>query len=133
MVAHLTPDERIARGRAARAKVPRSSHGVFAPSASRPDSVALLEKQAATRLPELVAIRHGRMLVSPLTFFRGAALLMAPALGSLPIAGIRTPGCAHAPLSTFSAYASPERRMILDVTAFVHPLACPEDWDCTRL
>ncbi len=133
MVAHLTPDERIARGRAARAKVPRSSHGVFAPSASRPDSVALLEKQAATRLPELVAIRHGRMLVSPLTFFRGAALVMASDLGSLPIAGIRTQVCGDAHLSNFGAYASPERRMIFDVNDFDETLPGPWEWDVKRL
>ncbi|HKB34119.1 MAG TPA: DUF2252 domain-containing protein [Candidatus Dormibacteraeota bacterium] len=133
MVAHLTPDERIARGRAARAKVPRSSHGVFAPSASRPDSVALLEKQAATRLPELVAIRHGRMLVSPLTFFRGAALVMASDLGSLPIAGIRTQVCGDAHISNFGAYASPERRMIFDVNDFDETLPGPWEWDVKRL
>jgi len=133
MVAHLTPDERIARGRAARAKVPRSSHGVFAPSASRPDSVALLEKQAATRLPELVAIRHGRMLVSPLTFFRGAALVMASDLGSLPSAGIRTQVCGDAHLSNFGAYASPERRMIFDVNDFDETLPGPWEWDVKRL
>ncbi len=133
MVAHLTPDERIARGRAARAKFPRSSHGAFTPSASRPDSVALLEKQAATRLPELVAIRHGRMLVSPLTFFRGAALVMASDLGSLPSAGIRTQVCGDAHLSNFGAYASPERRMIFDVNDFDETLPGPWEWDVKRL
>src|SRR3989442_14675471 len=84
MVPHLPPQERIARGRAARGEVPRSSHGVYAPSAGRSDPVALLESQAATRVPNLVPIRHGRMLVSPFTFFRGAALVMAADLASMP-------------------------------------------------
>jgi uncharacterized protein (DUF2252 family) len=133
MVAHLTPEERMARGRAARAEVPRSSHAAFTASASRPDSVALLEKQAATRLPELVAIRHGRMLVSPLAFFRGAAIVMAADLGSMPSAGIRTQVCGDAHLSNFGAYASPERRMTFDVNDFDETLPGPWEWDVKRL
>jgi len=73
----LTVDERVARGKAARAEVPRASHAEFEPSPNRSDPLALLERQAATRVPELVPIRYGRMLVSPFTFYRGAALIMA--------------------------------------------------------
>src|SRR5215218_9938901 len=73
----LTVDDRIARGRAARSDAPRSIHRHWAPAADRPDPLALLELQAATRVPELVPVRYGRMLVSPFTFFRGAALIMA--------------------------------------------------------
>src|SRR5258708_13300384 len=133
MVAHLTPDERIARGREARAKVPRSSNGAFTPSGSRPDSVALLEKEGAHSCPERGGMRRGGMLVSPLTFFRGAALVMASDLGSLPIAGIRTQVCGDAHLSNFGAYASPERRMIFDVNDFDETLPGPWEWDVKRL
>ncbi len=73
-VAHLSAEERASRGKVARAEVPRGSHAGFEPSSTRPDPVALLEEQAATRVPELVPIRYGRMLVSPFTFYRGAAL-----------------------------------------------------------
>jgi uncharacterized protein (DUF2252 family) len=130
---HHTPEERIARGRAARAEVPRSSHGAFTPSAGRPEPVGLLEKQAATRLPELVAIRHGRMLVSPFAFFRGAALVMAADLASMPTVGIRTQICGDAHLSNFGAFASPERRMTFDVNDFDETLPGPWEWDLKRL
>ncbi len=74
VVVHLTPAESRAKGKAARAKVPRDSHDSFGAGPDRPDPVSLLEEQARTRVPELVPIRYGRMLVSPFTFFRGAAL-----------------------------------------------------------
>jgi hypothetical protein len=83
-VAHLTPGERVARGKAARNEVPRSSHGRWEPAANRPDPVGLPEEQAVTRVPELVPIRYGRMLVSPFTFYRGAALIMAADLAATP-------------------------------------------------
>jgi hypothetical protein len=83
-VAHLTPGERVARGKAARNEVPRSSHGRWEPAANRPDPVGLPEEQAVTRVPELVPIRYGRMLVSPFTFYRGAALIMAADLAAPP-------------------------------------------------
>jgi Uncharacterized protein conserved in bacteria (DUF2252) len=83
-VAHLTPGERVARGKAARNEVPRSSHGRWEPAVNRADPVELLEEQAVTRVPELVPIRYGRMLVSPFTFYRGAALIMAADLAATP-------------------------------------------------
>ena len=89
VVPHLTVAERVARGKAARAEVPRSSHAEFVPSAARPDPVALLEGQAATLVAELVPIRYGRMLVSPFTFYRGAALIMAADLVRRPAPGSR--------------------------------------------
>src|SRR6266851_3968158 len=119
----LTVQERIARGRAARARVPRSSHAAFSPSPRRPDPLALLEKQAATRVPELVAIRYSRMLASPFTFFRGAALVMAADLASTPDSGIRAQSCGDAHLANLGAYASPERRMVFDVKRLVASLA----------
>ncbi len=83
-VRHLTAEERTKLGKAARARAPRSSQAEFDPGPDRPDPVALLERQATTRVPELVPIRYGRMLVSPFTFFRGAALVMASDLASTP-------------------------------------------------
>ena len=131
--AKLTVEERITRGRAARAKVPRSIHGAYAPAPRRADPVALLEKQAATRVPELVAVRHGRMLASPFAFFRGAALVMAADLASTPVAGLRAQLCGDAHLANFGAYASPERRMIFDVNDFDETLPGPCEWDVKRL
>src|SRR5918995_6909251 len=87
-VAHLTPGERAARGKAARNEVPRSSHGRWEPAVNRPDPVKLLEEQAITRVPELVPIRYGRMLVSPFTFYRGAAYPMAADLAGAPRSGL---------------------------------------------
>jgi uncharacterized protein (DUF2252 family) len=133
VVPHLTIEERVARGRAARSEVPRSSHGVFAPSAGRPDPVTLLEQQAKTRVPDLVPIRYGRMLVSPFTFFRGAALVMAADLASMPSVGIHAQICGDAHLSNFGAFASPERRMIFDVNDFDETLPGPWEWDLKRL
>ena len=85
--AHLTAEQRVARGRTARKDAPRRSHGRWEPAADRPDPVALLEEQAKSRVPELVPIRYGRMLVSPFTFYRGAALIMATDLAATPGAG----------------------------------------------
>ena len=87
MVPHLTVDERVARGKAARAEVPRSGHAEYDPPADRPDPIELLEAQAQTRVPELVPIRYGRMLVSPFTFYRGAAKIMAHDLAGTPAFG----------------------------------------------
>ena len=84
-VAHLSPDERVARGKAARATTPRSSHGGWQPATNRPDPIALLEEQGASRVPELVPVRYGRMMVSPFTFYRGAALIMAHDLAARPV------------------------------------------------
>ena len=104
----LTTPERIARGRAARVVAPRSSHGKWAPVADRPDPVALLEEQGESRVRELVPVRYGRMLESPFTFFRGAALIMAADLALTPRAGITVQLCGDAHLSNFGAFASPE-------------------------
>src|SRR5271166_126808 len=115
---HLTVAERVARGKAARAEVPRSSHATFEPSASRADPIELLERQAATRVPELVPIRYGRMLVSPFTFYRGAALIMASDLSQTPRSGLTVQCCGDAHLSNFGVFASPERRLVFDINDF---------------
>jgi len=128
-----SPEERAARGRAARADVPRSAHGSWEPSADRPDPVALLEEQSASRVPELVPIRYGRMLVSPFTFYRGAALVMATDLSGTPRSGIDVQLCGDAHLSNFGAFASPERQMLFDINDFDETLPGPWEWDVKRL
>src|SRR5436190_19619658 len=107
-----SPGGRAARGKQARAAVPRSSHGDWEPAADRRDPVELLEKQAASRVPELVPIRYGRMLVSPFTYFRGAAYPMAADLAEGPRTGLDVQLCGDAHLSNFGAYAAPDRRLV---------------------
>jgi uncharacterized protein (DUF2252 family) len=132
-VAHLTPGERVARGKAARNEVPRSSHGRSEPDVNRPDPVGLLEEQAVTRVPELVPIRYGRMLVSPFTFYRGAALIMAADLAATPRSGLNVQICGDAHLSNFGVFASPERQMMFDINDFDETLPGPWEWDVKRL
>src|SRR5207342_2071032 len=133
VVPHLSVAERVARGRAARAEVPRSSHAEFAPGARRADPVDLLESQAESRVPELVPIRYGRMLVSPFTFYRGAALLMAADLGSSPTSGLTTQVCGDAHLMNFGVFASPDRRLVFDLNDFDETLPASFEWDVKRL
>jgi uncharacterized protein (DUF2252 family) len=132
-VPHLSVGERVARGKAARAEVPRSSHALFEPSRERSDPVELLERQAKTRVPELVPIRYGRMLVSPFTFYRGAAMIMAQDLGPTPRSGLTVQCCGDAHLSNFGVFASPERRLVFDVNDFDESLPGPWEWDVKRL
>ena len=132
-VPHLTVAERVARGKAARAEVPRSSHGKFEPSPTRADPVALLEQQAATRVPELIPIRYGRMLVSPFTFYRGAAIVMAHDLAATPRSGLDVQCCGDAHLSNFGVFASPERQLVFDINDFDETLPGPWEWDVKRL
>ena len=131
--AYLTVAEREARGKAARAEVPRSSHGEFRPPARRADPIKLLESQAKTRVPELVPIRYGRMLVSPFTFYRGAALIMASDLAHAPRSRFTVQCCGDAHLSNFGVFASPERRLIFDLNDFDETLPGPWEWDVKRL
>src|SRR5262245_20334852 len=130
---HLTVSERAARGKAARTEVPRSSHGAFNPPPHRADPIDLLEQQAATRVPELVPIRYGRMLVSPFTFYRGAALIMASDLAATPRSGLTVQCCGDAHLSNFGVFASPERRLVFDINDFDETLPGPWEWDVKRL
>ena len=127
-----SPKERVTWGKAARARVPLEAHADFRPAPSR-DPVALLLRQAETRVPELVPIRHGRMLVSPFTFYRGAAIVMADDLATTPTPGLRTQLCGDAHLSNFGAYASPERRLVFDINDFDETLPGPFEWDVKRL
>ena len=132
-VVHLTVAEREARGKGARSEVPRSSHGTFEPAPGRPDPIDLLERQAASRVPELVPIRYGRMLVSPFTFYRGAAMIMASDLAATPRSGLRVQCCGDAHLSNFGVFASPERRLMFDLNDFDETLPGPWEWDVKRL
>jgi len=109
-IRHLTVGERAARGKAARAMAPRSRHGEWEPSSDRRDPVELLEEQAAARVPELVPIRYGRMLVSPFTFFRGAAYPMAADPAGAPRTGLQVQLCGDAHLSNFGAFAADRQR-----------------------
>jgi uncharacterized protein (DUF2252 family) len=130
---HLSVEERQASGRAARTAAPRSAHGQWQPGPDRPDPVALLEEQAADRVPELVPVRYGRMLVSPFTFYRGAALIMAADLATGPRSGIEVQLCGDAHLSNFGGFGTPERRMIFDINDFDETLPGPWEWDVKRL
>jgi len=128
----LSRADRAARGKAARAAAPLESHAEFQPDGSR-DPVGLLLEQATSRVPELVPVRHGRMLVSPFTFYRGAALPMAADLATTPACGLRVQLCGDAHLSNFGAFASPERRLVFDVNDFDETLPGPFEWDVKRL
>jgi uncharacterized protein (DUF2252 family) len=132
-VSHPTAAERAERGKAARAEVPRSSHAQFDPPSDRPDPLDLLEAQARTRVPELVPIRYGRMLVSPFTFYRGAAKIMAADLAKTPNSGLQVQCCGDAHLSNFGLFASPERRLVFDINDFDETLPGPWEWDVKRL
>ncbi len=130
---HLSVQERVARGRDARRGAPRSAHGQWRPAADRPDPVALLEDQAASRVPQLVPVRYGRMLASPFTFYRGGALIMAADLAATPVTGITVQLCGDAHLSNFGLFGSPERRLLFDINDFDETLPGPWEWDVKRL
>ncbi|MFD6905356.1 DUF2252 domain-containing protein [Streptomyces sp. NPDC060077] len=128
-----SPAERAATGRKARARVPRSAHGSFEAARDRPDPVGVIERQSATRLPELVPIRYARMLESPFRFYRGAAAIMAADLGPGPDTGLTVQLCGDAHLLNFRLLASPERHLVFDINDFDETLAGPFEWDVKRL
>ncbi|HEV3095211.1 MAG TPA: DUF2252 domain-containing protein [Solirubrobacteraceae bacterium] len=125
--------QREATGKEARAHTPRSSHAEWKAAKDREDPVAILEAQAESRVPELVPIRYGRMLVSPFTFYRGAAAVMAADLAKTPDSGLRVQLCGDAHLSNFGIFASPEREMLFDINDFDETLPGPWEWDVKRL
>ena len=132
VVPHFTVGERAARGKAARAEVPRSSQaGIEFPSLR--DPIGLLEEQAVSRVPELVPIRYGRMLASPFAFYRGGALIMASDLSRTPISGLRVQLCGDAHLSNFGVFGSPERNLVFDINDFDETAPGPWEWDVKRL
>jgi uncharacterized protein (DUF2252 family) len=125
--------ERTAWGRQIRTQLPRSHHARWAPAKQRPDPVALLEEQAATRVEELVPVRHRRMLASPFAFYRGAALVMASDLSTQPHTGLTVQLCGDAHLNNFGVFASPERQLVFDINDFDETLPGPWEWDVKRL
>jgi uncharacterized protein (DUF2252 family) len=132
-IAHLSVEERRAHGKEARSRTPLASHTGWAAASDRPDPVALLQEQNATREPDLVPVRHGRMLVSPFTFYRGAAKIMAADLTDTPVAGLQVQLCGDAHLSNFGVFASPERRLLFDLNDFDETLPGPFEWDVKRM
>jgi uncharacterized protein (DUF2252 family) len=132
-IAHPSIDERRASGEVARTRTPLSSHSQWKPATDRPDPVALLEQQNRTREPDLVPVRHGRMMVSPFTFYRGAAKIMAADLAETPVAGLGAQLCGDAHLSNFGAFASPERRLLFDLNDFDETLPGPFEYDVKRM
>jgi uncharacterized protein (DUF2252 family) len=132
-VEHLTVDERAARGKSARGKLPREALSEWEPRSGRRDPIEILEEQARTRVQELVPIRYGRMLVSPFAFYRGAAALMAADLADRPVTGLQSQLCGDAHLSNFGAFAAPDRRLIFGVNDLDETLPGPFEWDVERL
>ncbi len=132
-VEHLSEAERAARGKAVRGEVPRSVHAAWEPPAGRPSPVKLLEEQAERRVPELVPIRYGRMLVSPFTFYRGAAYLMASDLSAMPRTSLNAQLCGDAHLSNFGGFAAPDRRIVFSINDFDETHPGPFEWDVKRL
>ena len=129
----LSAGDSAHHGKATRSAVKRGRHGEFEPGADRSDPVDLLERQSQDRVPELIPIRYGRMLVSPFTFYRGAAAIMAADLAATPQSGLRVQCCGDAHLSNFGVFASPERRLVFDLNDFDETLPGPWEWDLKRL
>src|SRR5258705_2071548 len=132
-ISRLSLDERLDQGRTARDRTPPSSHVGWRPAADRPDPVGLLEQQDRTREQDLVPVRHGRMMVSPFTFYRGAAKIMAADLKDSPAAGLGAQLCGDAHLPNFGLLASPERRLVFDLNDFDETLPGPFEYDVKRM
>jgi uncharacterized protein (DUF2252 family) len=130
---HLTPAERAVRGKSARAEVPLESHAGFEPAPDRPDPLALLEEQSASRVTSLVPVRYGRMMASQFSYYRGAALPMAADLATTPVTGLAVQACGDAHLSNFGVFGSAERRLVFDVNDFDETVPGPWEWDVKRL
>src|SRR5215831_14968116 len=130
---HSSHAEQRTMGKRLRAKCPRSLHAVWKAPSDRPDPVSLIEASDKGRIPELVPIRHGRMLRSPFTFYRGAALNMAADLANTPITGMRVQACGDCHLLNFGFFATPERREIFDINDLDETLRAPWEWDVKRL
>jgi uncharacterized protein (DUF2252 family) len=128
-----SPQQRHARGKTARVGVPRAGQGTYLPPADRPDPIALLEQQSASRVPELVPVRYGRMMESPFRFLRGAAALMAADLAGTADSGIRVQLCGDAHMLNFRLLATPERNLVFDINDFDETLPGPWEWDVKRL
>jgi uncharacterized protein (DUF2252 family) len=133
VVAHPSVDDRVSMGREAARLTPLSMQSGWEPAENRPDPVALIEGQDLTREKDLVPVRHGRMMVSPFTFYRGAAKIMAADLAETPVAGLHAQLCGDAHLSNFGVFASPERRLLFDLNDFDETLPGPFEYDVKRM
>ncbi|HLM18355.1 MAG TPA: DUF2252 domain-containing protein [Acidimicrobiia bacterium] len=132
-IVHLDVEQRTQIGRAARAAVPRSAHAEWTPGPDRADPAALLTSQETTRVPELIPMRHERMLASPFTFYRGAAVIMAADVAGSPNTGLRVQACGDAHLSNFGGFSSPDRALLFDINDFDETNVGPFEWDVKRL
>lgn len=125
--------ERVARGLAARDRVPLASHALWRPDPQRGDPISVLERQAASRDPALVPLRHGRMMGSPFAFYRGGAAIMAADLATTRASGLRAQLCGDAHLVNFGVFDTPERSHVFDINDFDETLPGPWEWDVKRL
>src|SRR4051812_47866832 len=132
-IAHPSLEQRQARGVQASEHVPVDSHRGWTPANDRPDPVSLLEEQDRSREEDLVPVRHGRMMFSPFTFYRGAAKIMAEDLKDPPTAGLSVQLCGDAHISNFGVYASPERTLLFDLNDFDETLPGPFEYDVKRM
>ncbi len=132
-IVHLDVEARQARGRGARQNASRSSHAAWHPTPDRPDPVELIAGQEVTRVPELLPIRHERMLASPFTFYRGAAIIMAADLATQPDTGLRVQACGDAHLANFGGFMAPDRTTVFDMNDFDETNPGPFEWDVKRL
>ena len=133
IAAEQTLSERYAAGKALRGTCPRSAHAVWKPPAGRPDPVEMVLEAEKGRMPELLPLRHGRMVRSAFTFYRGAALTMAADLASSPATGVRVQCCGDAHLCNFGGFATPERRIIFSINDLDETFPAPWEWDVKRL
>lgn len=124
---------RTAAGKVLREKVAHDSHQRTHPSGNGRDPIALLKAADATRLPDLVPLRYGRMLRSPFTYYRGSAAVMAADLAHTPATGVHVQCCGDAHLMNFGGFATPERRLIFDINDLDETLPAPWEWDVKRL
>ena len=128
-----TQDELDQRGRAERKRVGRRSHADLSPAADRPDPLTILATQDQARVPELLGLRYARMAVSPFTFLRGSAAVMAADLATTPTTGLMTQLCGDAHVHNIETFATPERRLVFDVTDFDETIRGPFEWDLKRM
>jgi uncharacterized protein (DUF2252 family) len=129
----LSCEERKARGKALRAKVPHERHAEYRPAPKQTDPVAILEEQSKTRVQSLVPIRYARMLTSPFAFLRGSAAVMAGDLDRTPVTGLQVQACGDMHVANFGWFASAERNLVFGINDFDETLPGPWEWDLKRL
>jgi hypothetical protein len=125
--------ERLAAGKAVRSRVPRAAHAEYKPSPKRKDPISIIEAQAKSRLPQLVPIRHSRMLVSPFAYLRGSAAVMIADIAQAPVTGMGVQACGDMHVSNFGVFASAERNLVFGINDFDETMPGPWEWDVKRL